>query len=243
MPARILGDLTCALPMAACSQFSITSIQAPFTQTALQFSRPSTETLQIALVTTAKAPAEPNQVNPRNQVTETVILEPVATPNTAQFALLLPCPFSEGPITTLAALIEIHPPGQYTADQSLLDHLKANLAKARPSEQTPAQLSLWQSLREAIDSLYDPLLWRHNLLFLATSTEATLAQEITLAGNWNMAHELATNVFAAVYDKEPNGLPELGWIIERSAYALLLKEADTEQSAPNIGAWLMLHAG
>ncbi len=229
--------------MGVCGQFSITSIHAPSTQAAVQISRPSTETLQIALVTTAKAPAEPNQVTPRNHVTEIVILEPVATPNAVPFALLLPSPFSKGPITTLAALIEIHPPGQYTVDQGLLDQLKVNLAKAGPSEQTPAQLSLWQSLKEAVDNLYDPLLWRHNLLFLATATEATLAQEITLAGNWNMAHKLAIDISVAAYDKEPNGLPELGWMIEHSAYALLLEEASTERSTPNIEDWLLLHAG
>jgi len=178
-----------------------------------------------------------------DQVTETVILKPVPVPGVTQFAILLPCPSAEGGLSTLAALVEVRPPGFYVPDQSLLDACKANLEKTVSSRQRSAQSSQWKGLQEAIRNLNHPESWRRNLLFLATSAEAGLTKEVTLAGNSATARQLATDIAVAVLDKEPNDLSELSWMIEHTAYALLLNQADQEQLTPTHEAWLILHTG
>ncbi|NQV33531.1 MAG: hypothetical protein HQ515_12640 [Phycisphaeraceae bacterium] len=239
----VLGSLAGALPMDVCCQFIVASGSAASTQTQIQVCRPAAQQLQIALVTTTQASTEPDQAPRPDPVTEIVVLEPVPTQGVTRWALLFSSPFAEEDLSALAVIIEVQPPGLRQQDQSLLDACKAHLEKAAPDQQLSAQSSQWRGLQEAIRGLHEPDLWRRNLLFLTTTSRAFLAQEITLAGDALIARQLATSITVEVLDKDPNTLPQLSWMIEHTAYTLLLDRAAQEHLTPTHEAWLILHTG
>lgn len=161
------------------------------------------------------------------------------------FAFVVPSPFAGGG-AAVVFIVRV----TTTASEEDRDEHDAAVARARerfesarsPAPPPPSPLPLWPGAHEALTGLEQPDQQRSALAYLAGNAGAPVAEDVALTGADGLVDQVARSVVAELETAGPPVVGEsLAWLIERSAYEGLARDASAGEAVAE--AVLIRHAG
>jgi hypothetical protein len=182
-----------------------------------------------------------------NSVTERVVLLPVALKDMQHAALLIPfaweVPWAHalGLFITVGRLSGQPPaPEQLETFAQCVDNLMRQEADLRSIH---GESPTWAGCLLALDQLTWPAHWRRALVYLATTAQAPLTEDVALAAPMDLAQTLAGELYRAQAENPARDMAHLTWLLEKTAYRLLLDTAKQDDLSPALWYLLQRHAG
>lgn len=220
--------------------------------------RAPSENLELALVRSGQVPpAEELGMNMADTqrledaaletATQRVALLPV--PLTSPYRCLLLIPFAwDSPWAGAMALyikLERLPaqpsdPGQLETFAQCVDAL---MRQAERMNSVHSRESNWAGCLLALEQLVWRSNWRRALVDLTHTGNAPLARDIALGAPADVAQGLAKAIYAAQVETPAETISELGWLLEKTAYDMLLEMSEEDTLTPALSTYLLRHAG
>jgi hypothetical protein len=101
----------------------------------------------------------------------------------------------------------------------------------------------WAGCLQALEQLVWRLHWRRALVDLTHTGHTVLARDLALGAPSDVAHALAGAIYTAFVETPAENLTELSWLMEKTAYEILLKRSEDEELSPALSTYLLRHAG
>jgi hypothetical protein len=183
---------------------------------------------------------------------EFVMLDAYTKSLEGQLALFFPSPFSE-PARTLAAVIRVGPapkgsPSDETRHAEAFARCRADLEHAAEEAdgvfvRAPSNPTFWPGIDEVLESLSKPGMQRTVLLFLASSTKARLVEDIALSASDVQLESMAKSLIEELRQHPVDEIDGFAWMLEKTAFQLLLEFMAEEGMTPAIEGVLARRAG
>lgn len=189
--------------------------------------------------------SERSTVGPRyttgRSISETAVVDPQYLGDAATFVVAMPVAGVPAPWTALAAVATID---SAPADADEVDRLQAALVEsAQRAGTAPAPLGDAPTLRAALQALKQADSHRPALLLLARLCDARIAADMALVASTDQLADLAAATLQSADPDAPPTIPELQWLLDRTALQAMCRAAEGEALSPELQSVLALHTG
>jgi hypothetical protein len=194
---------------------------------------------------------EPNENEQEQQITETVLIGDFSIEVNKPIGIIVPSPFNDSQAKAFAVTIEVSPPPDEGTSQSsiyadffkeLIERLRKNEVY-RKSSQINKSDTTFLGIDESIQALRFPTNRRGALLYLSQQTKSSLVEDIALSGTTNILENLSNNVIKEYSSGSYKDIQSLGWMLERSAYKVLVEMLPSDKTVPELESVLVRHTG
>ncbi len=107
----------------------------------------------------------------------------------------------------------------------------------------PRKESNWAGCLLALEQLVWRSHWRRALVDLTHTAQAALARDMALGAPVDVAQGLAGAIYAAQIETPAETMPGLTWLLEKTAYGMLLEMSEQDELIPALATYLLRHAG
>jgi hypothetical protein len=198
-----------------------------------------------------KQTTEPIENEQEQQITETVLLGDFSIEVNKPIGIILPSPFNGSQAKAFAVTIEVSPPPDEGASNASIyaDSFKGLIEQIRKNEvyrkssQTSKPDTAFLGIDESIQALRFPTNRRGALLYLSQQTKSSLVEDIALSGTANVLENLSNNVIKEYSSGSYKDIQSLGWMLERSAYKVLVEMLPSDKTVSELESVLVRHTG
>lgn len=185
------------------------------------------------------------------QITESVFLNTRPFKKRDQFAIILKSPFTAEENEVFAVIIDVRSPPQEDRVsvamhnmyfKQCLEYLERESIRNRIIHGKQPDIK-WAGLEDSIQLLQSPNNKRRALIHLAQQTNALLVKDIALSGTDTVVGQLSQSVINEYLSGSVNNSEMVGWMLERTAYSLLVRLLSAEQATPELETILIRHTG
>jgi hypothetical protein len=198
-----------------------------------------------------KQTTEPIENEQEQQITETVLFGDFSIEANKPLGIIVPSPFNDSQTKAFAVTIEVSPPPDEGTSNALIyaDSFKELIEQLRKNEvyRKSSQISkpdtAFLGIDESIQALRFPTNRRGALLYLSQQAKSSLVEDIALSGTTNVLENLSNNVIKEYSSGSYKDIQSLGWMLERSAYKVLVEMLPSDKTLPELESVLVRHTG
>ncbi len=195
--------------------------------------------------------AEPLENEQEEKIKETVLLGDFSIEVNKPIGIIIPSPFNDGQAKVFAVTIELSKtPDEVASNASmhadsfkgLIEQLKKNEVRSKSSQINKSGTAFF-GINESIQALLFPTNRRGALIYLSQQTESSLVENIALSGTQSVLESLSNTVMKEYSSGLYKDIQTLGWMLERSAYKVLVEMLSSDKTVPELEAILVRHMG
>lgn len=216
------------------------------------------ENLEIAVVRSGQVPpaeeltfnmTDTKQAEDEGLETATQRVALLPVPLTSPYRCLLLTPFAwDSPWAGAMGIyiklerLPLHPsdPNQLETFAQCVDAL---MRQAERINSVHSNESNWAGCLLALEQLAWRSNWRRALVDLTHTGQAALARDIAMGAPAEVAQGLARAVYVAQVETPAETVAQLAWLLEKTAYDMLLEMSEQDKLTPALSTYLLRHAG